>query len=573
MRPELNEIEKIELYLKGKLQGKELEAFENQMHQDSIFKQKVIFQKGLITSLKNNSMKMALSNAHNNWVNASYAAPTTSSKLSSKLAIFTNLNSILIIVGLGLATLLTYYLMLKKPLVQHNNKSTELKLLAKNQVKPTIGFTDYYKRIIDSIDRYKPLFTPIIQPFEIDNASNIENRTTELTIHNYKDTTKHSNLNSIITEKTITKPLNIINPAIGGIIYDKQSGATITIPPNAFKYLNNDKTPKIDIEIIYKEYRNKAELAYSEIPMHWYGMDSTPYSIHTEGMFSILAQSDSGKVQLIKPIKIQFTPNALTDSLGLFYLADYKSRWKYVQEIKLSKAKLDSLRINEFKKFNTIAFKNGWNNTKNKPSWSEPELTPEGAFRYGFWGRLVEFISKGTVYGSDSLSLKRVFTEKRLVEKPNLSNLQIEKAFEKENEAAIDKDIIIKKLGIYGFNKLSKTKNYIKPTLKVFYNNTPLDSIYKLVVFDINTNSAYQYPYTFYYGYFGQLCLDSTKSYCFAAYSLNGKVYLSSAQGFSDLNNLKAIIVNCDKVIKSKSDLNNLFDTQKVRIKKPLKHT
>ena len=541
MRPELEQIKKIELYLNDELSPNEKSAFEQRMSGDDKLKQKVDFQRQLIKRLKRSAMLVALENEHLNWANGGVQAASSikTTNTGVKLQIINNLNSIIIATLGVIGASVTIYLITKQnteTVAQHIDTKVEQYNKASNAHLTGNTYWKYNGLLAKTIDDYNPKkeSEKEEQLLLIDTVSSKKKDSAEAEI---AVPINPENLNFK------TPPGYTIDPTKENTIIDTVANTKITIPPFAFSYKYRTKSiVKVDVKILYKEYRTKGDMAMSSIPMHWYGKDSIPYRFHSEGMFSLLATSDSGSLELIKPIKVEFKPLNLTDSLNFFYLSDTNSNWQFVQEVPLPKKPLDTSQINAYQNFKKEAYNSGFGKgEEKKPNWAEPKFSDDGnAYRYGFWGRLIEYFTKGTVYGVDSASLQRVFTERKVVERKN---------FMKEAESIADfrtteitnprhQLITVNRLGYYNYDKLLKNPEAIKPVIE------PLDvkgeyikRIYKIVAVEKGMNAAYHF-------YEPTLCLNSKKQYDFFAFTFDGKVLYASRNRYSKAKSSKKLVLN-----------------------------
>jgi hypothetical protein len=549
MRPELEQIQKIELYLNNKLSPKDKQAFEQNMATDDDLKSKVDFQRQFVKRLKRSALLVALENEHLNWAAGGQAAAgvkTTGSGI--KLYILNNLNSIIIatlgIIGLSTTIHLLTQVDDNEVVIHENKEHIDSEVTGKSKSSKTqLTSNDYWQYenyVAKTIDDYS-------SKKEVEKEEHLI----------LKDSI--SSKNNDIAEAEIAMPINpenldfktppgyTIDPSKENTIIDTIANTKITIPPFAFRYRYRTRAlVSTEVKIIYKEYRTKGDMVMSNIPMHWYGRDSIPFKFHSEGMFSILATSDSGSVELVKPIKVEFKPINLTDSLNFFYLADTNSRWQFVQEVPLPRRPIDTSQLKAYQNFKNAANNTGFGKEfgkgeLRKPNWAEPKFSDDGnAYRYGFWGRLIEYFTKGTVYGVDSASFKRVFTERKIVER---------KDFMKDSESIAElgaieiidpepQSITLQKLGYYNYDKLLKNPETIRPIIQ------PLDTkgeyikrIYKIVAVEKDLNAAYHF-------YEPKLCLHSKKLYDFFAFTFDGRILYASRNRYSKAKSSSNLVLN-----------------------------
>jgi len=375
MRTELEHIERIEKYLLNNMSETEVLAIENEMKSNPEFAHEIELQKQLVKRIYRNAMLSALENAHNQW-----ATP----KWNFKKAWLNNLNTLIIIVFTGAVALIIWFYASRNK-TETSNTNSEIATLSNASTEVTENQENSHVVNKPTLDTAKSavivLNTAEYEPF---NFQKNEVRS----IKNAKPSEK--------IEKDIADPKqfhgkyqigeeNVIDPKLGGSFVDRKTGTRISIKPNALIYANK-KAINSPVKIIYKEYRSKGDMVLSDIPMHWFGKDSMPFSFHSEGMFSFLVDADSGEVvvnkKVISPITVEFTPNKLTDSLNFFYLGEKDTFWQFITKIEFENGKKnDSIWNNELRK----ALKNPFTGEL-KRNWSEPQKVDGGIMRYGFWG-------------------------------------------------------------------------------------------------------------------------------------------------------------------------------------------
>ncbi|MFY0674411.1 MAG: hypothetical protein JXQ87_13500 [Bacteroidia bacterium] len=561
MRTELEQIKKIELYLNNKLNSKDKQAFEQKLAVDKELQQKVEFQKQFIKRLKRSAMLVALENEHLSLISGGGTGATKGIKTTSsglKLQILNNLNSIIVatlgVIGLSVAI---YFVTNKKSSIVIKNTENQFKTKKHATIAQlsSNGYWHYHNYVTQTLDNYSndKVMEKLGENLKVDS---IKNKVKVPVVNKESD--------SIVQQIRFKPPTGyIIDPTISNTIIDTISNSKIVIPPNAFRYkFRNRPLVTENVRIIYKEYRSIGDMATSAIPMHWFGKDSIPFRFHSEGMFSILATTDSGSVTLTKPIRVTFTPIQLTDSLNLFYLSDTNSRWQFVQQIVLPKMPIDSNQFNAFEEFRQKAGETGFgDDEENKPNWAKPKFDNNGnAYRYGFWGRLLEFITKGTVYGQDSASFKRVFTEdkKLVLSESNAVEGQISNdnlTTKTEHEA---QSITVKRLGYYNYGKLQKNQDAIRPIIRPLnVKNEYLKRVYKIVAVEQGLNAAYHF-------YDPKLCLNPNRPYDFFAFTFDGRILYASRNKYKVAKSSTELVlrfVDVTNLVSSASDFDMLLGT------------
>lgn len=545
MRAELQDIELIESYLLDKLSSSERLNFEKRLNTDSNFNEAFVFQENLNKALYRKAMVGALNKAHVNWINKT---PSLWLRLKS------NLNSIffsfLLILSLGI-------------LLWWANKPSPSRVVASSITSE--------KEVIQQVDlaEYKP------DNFQA-KLTNKEEEEEEEEIATEKDLQKNENIkpknkiqtNAIVVQPELKKPkvkpwkwLNsnkkpyLFLPTNSGTIVDSISSSSISIKPNAFLNPLTKKRVTDSVRIVYKEFRTKGDMVLSNIPMHWFGMDSLPFSFHSEGMFSIFAFcNDTALIinpEIKSPLTISFRPNGITDSLSLFYLKDSLSNWKFIQKIEQpsKNSQVDSFIDSAYLKALKTPFKG-----ENVRRWSAPQLRENGVIRYGFWGRLIEYIQFRTVYGDSIMAFGRVFTEKRFVSVQNRNPTQIDP---NSLDSATNEvhNILINRLGYYNYDKLIKSPRALRP-YAILTSNSTLANVTKIVAVEKNTNAAYHF-------YTPQLCLRKGLEYDFFAFTADNEIFHCSRDNFKtgDFNKDELIIdmIDVTKKVKNAADIDRLL--------------
>ena len=547
MRPELEEIALIENYLHKKLSKEQMQLVETRMKADVDFKKSIEFQRNLQTALRNEAMAVALNNAHNNWING---------KTGLLHWLRSNLNSLLLIIGSGVVISLVLFTAIytelneKKPFLINEKEVV-------NQNEPTV--TTLLTAKLDEeepVATHKPEynFNPIDNESLTLNDSVIENRITHIP-------EPIALTSPIVKSKKFNKrPADYfyIDPTKGGVINDTLTGIKMIISPTAFLNKSNGEVVKDSVKVKFTAYRTKGELVLSKIPMNWYGLDSIPFTLHSEGMFSVFAYQGNDELvlnyKLNAPVRIDYSNLHYTDSLAVFYLENRRKPWKYIQNVsrpilapvKKTKAETDSI--------NKLLENPFSGESTNR--WSVPDYKPDGIYRYGFWGRLFEFVKFKSVYGDSSNAFKRGLTEKKFVD---ISNFKTQSKKAKAINSIVPKDapleLIINKLGFYGLHKLQRNQIAVKPFVFPTFNGLEILNIERIVAVESESMAAYHF-------YSSQLCLKQGKAYSLFVFTEDKRIYYLNSEEFKNLN-LKQSEINIEMIDVSES-INSSTDIDEI---------
>lgn len=112
---------------------------------------------------------------------------------------------------------------------------------------------------------------------------------------------------------------------------DYSSGTKIHIPANAVTYKNGEPV-KGDYQIVYREYRNQADIALSGIPMT-YEQNGENLSFSSVGMYEINGFKDGEELQLQKPINIDFNCTKKVDDAAFYELDENTGEWTKIEDL------------------------------------------------------------------------------------------------------------------------------------------------------------------------------------------------------------------------------------------------
>lgn len=115
-----------------------------------------------------------------------------------------------------------------------------------------------------------------------------------------------------------------------------ESGSILRIPAHSVAK-PNQSTVYGSYSIVYKEYRNPAEIVLSGIPMT-YEKNAVDYNFNSAGMLEIRGYQDGEELKLIKPLTIDFNCTEQLPELSYYQLDDRTNKWKELRKIDWAKA-------------------------------------------------------------------------------------------------------------------------------------------------------------------------------------------------------------------------------------------
>lgn len=146
---------------------------------------------------------------------------------------------------------------------------------------------------------------------------------------------------SPIPSALLVKPYEyIINPQNDTTLLLGKEGSKIHISKNSFCFMNgNNVSSPVIIKV--KDYRNAADMAFSEIPMVYKNKNGREFNFNSAGMFDISGSTTEGEEIAIKPnksIKIDYKLVHKQDGINFYKLDANTREWSQIQQIeKVSK--------------------------------------------------------------------------------------------------------------------------------------------------------------------------------------------------------------------------------------------
>lgn len=545
MRKELRQIEQVEAYVLGTLTTAEHADFEMKMHGDKALRQLVESQKQLTQRLARVQMMAALHEVHQDWISSKglngAGGKSGGSRWSGSLNIF-------FIFALCTIAIMGIWLSLKEtPIVTIGIPSSQQ--VASSYPEPNVevngslGFVDSTEALItqdtavysSSATLYSPPkkmgnIPPLHSIPRVEQAQK-PNKAVALIDRKYF---KPSTPSDALTEQFIIAGEN-------GALLTTKSGTQIDIGANAFRNPEGN-IAQGPVNIVYTEYRTKGDMVLGKIPMHWMEIvdgDTTIQQFSSVGMFSLTAFSDSTELSISQykggGITVNFSLNDTLAGTNFFYFDEEKQEWEIAGDMDLTDNALSGIFGDQGK--GTI------------------EKTGGGLLekRRGFFGRLWEWIRKGSVNGKTDARLKSVFTETK---KKSGIGQDVPMVYQ---NIALRQQMTLYRLGTYNYDRL------IKQPTTVVADITPIDEdgqeildMWRLAVIDPNLNGAYQYPQR-------RLYLTPEVNYSIFLFDQAGNIYYCSAQVFKDAavlshGNYKLVFRDVTHTIKEPKDIDRILE-------------
>ncbi len=128
----------------------------------------------------------------------------------------------------------------------------------------------------------------------------------------------------------------IVNPQKDTVLLLGKEGSQIHIPKNAFVYTNGEPV-NVPVKISITEYRNAAEMAFSQIPMTYTNTRGEEYNFNSAGMFNITGKTRSGtsiNIAKDKPLRVDYKLARNEKGIDFYMLDSSMGEWKQIQKIK-----------------------------------------------------------------------------------------------------------------------------------------------------------------------------------------------------------------------------------------------
>ncbi len=339
MRSELNQIEYIERYLEGKLSSNEESLFEEMLKTDESLRANTELQKQLSERIKVNAFRNEIIDFHSAFV---------AKKVWSFKGVWLNVFIGFLLVGTTSASI--YYL---------SNDENNEKLAVVDQSAGEVE--DAYN--VNSVPTQPVVSTqPLVALNKTDNKSEEKNN---VTVNNRRkvivpnvdpkkdpppvepniDPKKNEIPKNETPCKNFIVPFNtsVIDASLGGDVVTVDSKSTLHFAPNSLVD-ENGNTVNGKVEIRYREYRNSAQTAYSQIPMNYVENNET-YNFNSAGMFEVRAYQN-GEVVNVKPgnsFKVDYNVTNKVDSCYFFAMNDETRIWRKLEPIKFRRIEKNTI--------------------------------------------------------------------------------------------------------------------------------------------------------------------------------------------------------------------------------------
>ncbi len=335
MRPELEKIKYIEDFIKGELPQDEEINFINEINNNPELAKEVEIQRQLIKRSERLAFKEQLDALHDKHF-------AGSNKKWWQKNIWLNSLLALLVTGLLIAGLMFTF--------SDNEVDTSLSISTIPEIEVQDSIPEVEEQIVK--DSVQPrMIESAIET--IDDTSSVEEETTKDLVEIFEPENLAddfvNNVHSVdnIPELKIENFLPVFdtlnyNPAKGLVHEYERSGTVLNLPKNL---IAGKEGLNENIQILYREYRNQAEIAFSGIPMHYEENDSN-FEFESGGMFEFKPIDSTLKMNLDvrKEVEMDF---ALTNtSIDLDYYELVNGKWQKKAIILERKSKQKQLRLN-----------------------------------------------------------------------------------------------------------------------------------------------------------------------------------------------------------------------------------
>lgn len=342
MRPELHQIELIERYLENKLSSEEKIAFELKLNQNSNFRKEVETQKVLTQSVKRVALAAIIQQGHQNYFTNNVSSWS-----------WFSLNTFIVTVSLTAATITGFAV--ANSILSDNGSDEKLTKNVKHiaQTSETDNVKVKLKgSIVDTLVDADSLIDSIVvndlPPVLVKKKASNEKVMMDSLLRNmyYQDSLvkaqnfgllSNNELDGIQEEEKFESPFSkfAIKPmrktfnALEGIetIYSP-SGSKIKIPKNALRFPSGVKAVG-EVVLIYREWRNAVDMAFSKIPMTYCSGEDT-VNLESAGMFEIYVMKDGIVLELTEDFEVDIARSSSISQFDYFYLQD--GEWEMKEE-------------------------------------------------------------------------------------------------------------------------------------------------------------------------------------------------------------------------------------------------
>lgn len=315
MRSELEKIEYIEQYLEGKLTAEQKVAFENEMDTDADFKADVELQKNVVKAVRKNALKSTLNEIHA----AKFGGKTK--KVWWK-KVWLNVLVIGLLTAAGIALLNDGEANSESYFVERLSQESE-KEIAKEVIEDTSSY--------DFDCGYDPTeeSSASVNSSALTEKEHGRNRTSDPLIDSL---TLAEQETAVIVDVESRLDLTGFTTQFDTILYKQgkssvfnysKSKTKIVLPAN----LIANGIAGEQYQLIYREYRNSAEIAFSDIPMT-YEENGEEFLFNSVGMFEFRAVDTSLKMNEVAKSKLSIDFEQTQNIGGVAFYGLKKNVWE-----------------------------------------------------------------------------------------------------------------------------------------------------------------------------------------------------------------------------------------------------
>lgn len=306
MRNDLYHIEQIEKYLNGKLSSEDLYHFESRLKTDLQLQQDVELQRKLVNRIQENAFKNELAQFHSQFLVQEKSFNFRKLVLNTGIGLFfTSITALSIYYFLSRDNNQNHQDTIPAPIVNNaNNSSVKTKI-------PTEVLEESLDAPLLATTSNQPKRTKFNPPLTGSGRGKAE----EIPCRKFL---------MVFNEKEI-------DASVGADL--KMENATIHLPPDIFVDKNGNLVNG-KVEIHYREFRNSAQMAFSQIPMN-YNENGEQYNFNSLGMFEIRAFQNEEELFVAKGKKftVDYSCTQSLDTTYFFALNDKTNQWSKINEI------------------------------------------------------------------------------------------------------------------------------------------------------------------------------------------------------------------------------------------------
>ena len=322
MRPELEHIATIEQYLEGTLTPEQQAAFEQRLQENPALQQEVEEQAQLTKRLSRAALVLLINDAHHQFNHTGGGNASWINNIWLNVFI-----GALIVAG----TITGIYFGVNANDAQAQNTGQ-----IESNAAPAIVYTPDVETD-EALPSLLPAFlkgTPGVPSPNCNSAMTATNKTAPVVVAPVEDAALE-----LVEYPGLNIPFNehLMRAEDGAELTDQRSGTIITIPANALMYADGSDAKGI-ITIKYREYRDQADIAISNIPMTYKQVDEE-YNFNSAGMLEVRAYQNGQEV-FMKPehhIHLQFELTDTIPDLNFYALNDTTQQWEFLETVEQGK--------------------------------------------------------------------------------------------------------------------------------------------------------------------------------------------------------------------------------------------